>query len=111
MTTSELMQKKSQQAKGNITQLGRKYLEGNSKYDYCPHCVQEAKQKGLDYKEYCKPVALVTTCEYFPQYEKQVFDKHYECVKCGRKMSEWDWVVAYCMRADGTKYNEPKKQE
>lgn len=94
--------------------LSFKYLEGKSKYEFCPHCVKKCEESGENYKEKLKPMKLVKTAEPIKQEDgtyRDYVDSHYECIHCGAANINTDTFRAYyCARSDGTRYNEPPKE-
>ncbi len=101
----------------NKRELSHKYLEGKTRYDYCPHCVREIEQEGISdwlSKGKLKPLKMVKIAESIANGDgtyREVVETHYECIKCGfSNIKDNIFVLYYCCRADGTKYNEPPKE-
>ena len=98
----------------NKRELSHKYLEGKTKYDYCPFCVQKMEQSGENWKERLKPLKYVVTAEPIKQADgtyRDYVDSHCECLKCGNtNITDKTFLIFYCCRSDGTKYNEPRKE-
>ena len=98
----------------NKREISHKYLEGKTKYEFCPYCVKQMEQEGINWKEKLKPLKLVKTAEAIKQNDGsyiEYVDSHYECIKCGAaNINTETFRMYYCARADGTKYNEPPKE-
>ena len=98
----------------NKREVSHKYLQGEIKYDYCPWCVQKMEQEGINWKERLKPLKFVTTAEPIKREDGtywDYFDTHYECSNCNAmNINVNTFMVVYCMRYDGTKFNEPRKE-
>lgn len=83
----------------------RKSLSGNSRYSYCPFCVQRAKSARQDYKAVCKPLQVVTYKNLYRVNQqgdcKIIWEREYECTSCKemngqpRKISMDDFISAY----------------
>lgn len=99
---------------GNKREISHKYLEGKSKYEFCPWCVNEMEQNGINWQEKLRPLKLVVTAEAMKLSDgtyRDYVEKHYECIKCGRSnITEKTFVLHYCERYDGTKFNELPKE-
>lgn len=93
--------------------ISTKYLQGKSRYIYCPFCVQKAEEDGIDWKEKLFPLKYVVTAEPIQNKDGSywdLIDTHYECSKCGNtNITTKTFMMFYCERFDGTKYNEPPK--
>ena len=101
----------------NKREVSHKYLSGKSRYDYCPFCVKQIEEEGItDWlsKEKLKPLKRIETVEPILQSDgsyREYYDHHYECIKCGNtNINTNTFYFFYCRRADGTKYNEPRKE-
>lgn len=96
--------------------ISRKQLPGNTKYEYCPHCVTALEHEGKDWKTILRPLFQVKTAEPIRNAEGQItgqnyIDTHYECGRChSERISVDTFVRTYCSRPDGTKYTEPPKE-
>lgn len=98
----------------NKRELSHKYLEGKSKYDYCPYCVKKMEEEGVDWKEKLKPLKLVKTAEPIKREDGTYWDyidSHYECIRCGAmNITTETFRMYYCARSDGSRYTEPPKE-
>ena len=98
----------------NKRELSHKYLEGKTKYEFCPYCVNKLELEGENWHEKLKPLKLVKTAEPIPQKDGSYIDyidSHYECLKCGAaNITAETFRMYYCVRSDGTRYNEPPKE-
>ena len=98
----------------NKRELSHKYLEGKTKYEFCPYCVNKLELEGENWYEKLKPLKLVKTAEPIPQKDGSYIDyidSHYECLKCGAaNITAETFRMYYCVRSDGTRYNEPPKE-
>ena len=98
----------------NKRELSYKYLEGKTKYEFCPHCIKKCEEEGENWKEKLKPLKLVKTAE--PVQRKdgtywEYIDFHYECIRCGASnINTETFRMYYCARSDGTRYTEPPKE-
>lgn len=93
--------------------ISTKYLQGKSRYIYCPFCVQKAEEDGINWQEKLFPLKYVVTAEPIKNKDGSFWDyidSHYECSKCGNtNITTKTFMMFYCERFDGTKYNEPPK--
>ena len=98
----------------NKRELSHKYLEGKTKYEFCPRCVRRMEEEGENWKEKLRPLKYVVTEEPIQKQDGSFWkciDSHYECSKCGAtNITVETFRLYYCCRADGTKYNEPPKE-
>ena len=98
----------------NKRELSHKYLEGKTKYEFCPHCIKKMEEEGIDWKEKLKPLKLVTTAESIKRDDGTYYDNiesHYECIRCGAaNINTETFRMYYCARSDGTRYTEPPKE-
>lgn len=98
----------------NKRELSHKYLEGKSKYDYCPYCVKKMEEEGVDWKEKLKPLKLVKTAEPIKREDGTYWDyidSHYECIRCdAMNITTETFRMYYCARSDGSRYTEPPKE-
>lgn len=98
----------------NKREISHKYLEGKTKYDYCPFCVQKMEQSGENWRERLKPLKWVKTAEPIKQDDgsyRDYIDTHCECLNCGNtNITPKTFLIFYCRRYDGTKFNEPPKE-
>lgn len=68
----------------NVKILSRKQLEPEDKYDYCPYCVKEMKDRNQDWQKDLAPLFIVTTAEYRGPEQRDFVSRHYECPRCKR---------------------------
>lgn len=64
--------------------IGRTTLAGNSKYSYCPYCVQKAIRMGQDWKT-CKPMWRVTYKSLYKTQKNEgqiIYEKEWQCPVC-----------------------------
>lgn len=98
----------------NIREISKKYLSGETKYSFCPFCVQELEHEGKNYKEMLKPLVLIKTVEQIKNKDgtySEYYDQHYECSRCqNRKITTETFRLFYTCRSDGTKWNELPKE-
>ena len=98
----------------NKRELSYKYLEGKTKYEFCPYCVKKCEEEGENWKEKLKPLKYVKTAEAIKQNDGsfvEYFDSHYECIRCGAaNITAETFRMYYCARSDGTRYTEPPKE-
>ncbi|MBO6105856.1 MAG: hypothetical protein J6O99_08155 [Methanobrevibacter sp.] len=94
--------------------ISQKYLQGKSKYVYCPFCVKKAEEEGIDWKEKLFPLRYVVTAEPIQNKDGTYWDyidTHYECSKCGNtNITVKTFMIFYCERYDGARFNEPPKE-
>ena len=96
--------------------ISSKILSRGNKYNYCPWCMKKWQDEGggKDWAEKLPTLKLVKLAEPIQEKDgsiREVITEHYECIKCGASnITENTFVVMYCCRADGTKYNEPPKE-
>ena len=98
----------------NKREIYFKYLDGSSKYDYCPYCVRKCEEEGQNYKERLKPLKYVKTADPIKRSDGTYWDFidfHYECLRCGAiNITVKTFEIFYTCRYDGTKINEPPKE-
>lgn len=74
--------------------ISRKQMAGDSKYSYCPFCIQEHKE---DYAKTLRPLFVVYTGTYVGDGYKEYVDRHYECPNCqNRNITVADFEKVYC---------------
>lgn len=88
--------------------ISTKYLSGNTKYCYCPYCVNDAELQGKDYKECVKPLRQITVENtiVLENGSKKGIESYWECMKCSRKITTDTFRNFYTCRYDGTKWNQ-----
>jgi len=94
----------------NIKEVGKKYLSGEDKYSYCPYCVKKAENEGKKYKDFLKPLIVVTYSVYMKTPDGQgklFYEDKYRCPNCNSDRITVDtFRLFYTCRSDGTKWNE-----
>ena len=94
----------------NKRELSHKYLEGKTKYEFCPYCVKKCEEEGENWKEKLKPLKFVRTAEPVQQADgtyRDYIDSHRDCVS---NITTDTFRMYYCARSDGTRYTEPPKE-
>lgn len=78
-------------------------IDTESKYSYCPYCVEELTKCGKNYKEVLRPLYVVTDCLYVPEKDgsfRKIVDTHYECTRCGNtNITVKSFMAKYCEKA------------
>ena len=94
--------------------ISQTYLQGKSKYIYCPFCLKQMEQDGISWEDKLKPLKFVKTAEPIKRADGSYWDYidfHYECSKCGNtNITTNTFINFYCERYDGTSFNEPRKE-
>lgn len=75
--------------------LQRTQLEGKDKYEYCPYCVQEAKENGKSWTE-LPPLFKLLTATYMDNYKRDLVETKWECPKCRRISDTETFIKYYC---------------
>ena len=94
----------------SIREIGRVQLKSDDRSSFCPYCMKEMKNKGLDYRTELKDFHLfaVVVMETF-QVEgtwKRAQDTKYYCTRC-RKYMDRNAIINNCTcRSDGTRWDE-----
>ena len=64
--------------------IARSTMQGLTKYEYCPYCVQRAKRRGEDWKT-CKPLWKVTYKSLYQTTQNEgqiIYETEYQCPVC-----------------------------
>lgn len=97
----------------NRRMISKKQLEPTSKYSFCPYCIKECKDKGLNYQDVLKPVHIYKMLDSIKRDDgsiREFVDDVYFCERCNRELSVEVWRLAYTTRSDGSRWNEPPRR-
>jgi uncharacterized CHY-type Zn-finger protein len=88
----------------------------NGKMNYCPYCLKDFDQKNqnknISYKETMDPLTYFKFMNINQNAKGETFkeiEEYWECNRCKKHLTPKDFLIAYCIRPDGTKYSEPKR--
>lgn len=100
-----------------VFELSRVQLKpSDNQMSYCPSCLCEFKQKNkngaVNFKDTLPP--LVHVKKLIVYYDKdgnatKALDEWWECGRCQKHNAPEDFIRAYCLRPDGTRYSEQKQ--
>lgn len=85
--------------------IERKKLSTANKYNFCPTCRKFALEHKLD--EASIPALIhikILNVHNEAGETRETIDEFWECERCKAKLSTWDFVKAYCKKADGSHY-------